>query len=100
MLRGDELVCITLTALGDASPGIQGDLESGLIVRLGRAGAACRSALVEKVTPYFFLIFIYIFSLVAPGLFCSRRAPSLQHVSSLVVACELLVAACMWDLVP
>ena len=45
--------------------------------------------------------------MVVPGLICSRRAPSLQHAGSLVVACELLVvlmvslvAVCMWDLVP
>ena len=41
--------------------------------------------------PLFFLIFIYLFG-------CAGSY--LQQVGSLVVACELLVAACMWDLVP
>ena len=35
-----------------------------------------------------------------PGLSCSSPAPLLWHVGSLVVACLLLVEACMWDLVP
>ena len=42
-------------------------------------------------------LFIY---LLAWGLSCGRRAPQLQHEVSLVVTCELLVVACMWDLVP
>ena len=44
----------------------------------------------------FFKIFIY---LVALGLSCGRQTPQLRHLGSLVVACELLVATCMWDLV-
>ena len=47
-----------------------------------------------------FKIFIYLFNLVAPGLSCGRWAPSLRLQGSLVVACELSVAACTWDLVP
>ena len=46
---------------------------------------------------FFFLIFIYS---IAPDLSCSRRAPQLQLVGSVVVARELLVVACMWNLVP
>ena len=39
------------------------------------------------------VIFMYVCIYVALGL-------SWRHVGSLVVACELLAAACMWDLVP
>ena len=56
---------------------------------------------------FFFLMFISLFIrlhqvLVAAGglLSCSSQAPSLWQVGSLVASCELLVAACMWDLVP
>ena len=38
--------------------------------------------------------------LVALGLSCGRWAPYLRLAGSLVVACKLLVVACMWDLVP
>ena len=50
----------------------------------------------------FFKVYIlfYFIYLVAAGLSCGRRAPWWQLASSLVVACELLVAACIWDLVP
>ena len=47
-----------------------------------------------------YFLFNFFFNLVAPGLSCGRQAPQLWHMGSLVVACELLVAACMWDLVP
>ena len=55
------------------------------------------SAEVVPIVCLFIYLFIYS---AAPGLSCSRWAPWLQHVGSLVVACELLVAACIWDLVP
>ena len=60
----------------------------------------------ENIFFFFFLIFIY---LVALGLSCGRRASLVaacrllscgRQAGSLVVACKLLVAACMWDLVP
>ena len=41
---------------------------------------------------------------MAHGIFvvedCSMQTSWLQHADFLVAACELLVAACMWDLVP
>ena len=48
----------------------------------------------------FFLKNYLFIHLVTLGLSCGRQAPQLQHGGSLVVACELLIAACMWDLVP
>ena len=48
---------------------------------------------------FFFNIYLFIY-LFALGLSCSRQATWLCLASSLAVACELLVAACVWDLVP
>ena len=58
-----------------------------------------KNTLFKKI----FHLFIWLcWVLVAAGelLSCSSQAPQLQHMGSLVVACELLVAACMRDLVP
>ena len=49
--------------------------------------------------PFFLFLFIFIY-LVALGLSCGSRAPQLRLAGSLVVAFELLVSACVWDLVP
>ena len=45
-------------------------------------------------------IFVCLFILAALGLSCGMRDLYLQHMDFLVVACGLLVAACMRDLVP
>ena len=37
---------------------------------------------------------------LAGSLIAAHRLLLLWHMCSLVVVCELLVAACMWDLVP
>ena len=59
------------------------------------------------VCVYVFFISIYLFiwlhwvSVAGGGLLsCGSPAPYLWHAGSLVVACKLLVVACMWDLVP
>ena len=50
---------------------------------------------------YLFInIYLFIIYLVVLGISCSRWAPSLWLTGSLVVACKLLAAACMWELVP
>ena len=51
-------------------------------------------------TVFFVYLFIYLFILAAPGLSSSMWDLQLRHADFLVVACELLVAAHMWDLVP
>ena len=62
----------------------------------------CTNSFFKK-NIYVFIIFIWSgLVLVVAGRFLSSSSPALllRHASPLVVACELLVVACMWDLVP
>ena len=50
---------------------------------------------------YYLFIWLHWVLVAAGGLLsCGMWAPQLWQAASSVLACELLVAACMWDLVP
>ena len=61
-----------------------------------------------KIIYLFICLLIYLFiwlrwvlvPVPAHRIFVVGVGSSLQHLGSLVVACKLLVAACVWDLVP
>ena len=73
--------------------------KAGWTVKYTALIMACTCINHVSSTQVQFKIFLFTY-LVAPGLSCGRQAPLLRLAGSLVVACELLVAACTWDLVP
>ena len=54
----------------------------------------------ESLNIYLFIWLHRVLVAVGRLLSCGSLASQLWHVGSLVVACELLLEACMWDLVP